>query len=388
MPVVLSLFGTRPEVIKLAPVIRRMEELPDEFRTINVNSAQHTDLTDPFIRLFDLRIDHDLRVMRPGQSPSEVCSRVLTAFDRTLGSTRPDIVLVQGDTSTALAGTLAAFHRRIPVGHVEAGLRTDNPQSPFPEEMNRRLISRMATFHFAATERNRRTLLAEGVPDASIFVTGNPVVDALGEILRRSGISPTVAELLRATEGCRRIVLTTHRRESLGPVMTGNLEVLRRFVDRRPDLVLIFPVHPNPEVVTAARNVLRGSPRVHLIEPLGYLEFIRLLSECWLIVSDSGGIQEEAPTLGKPVLILRDNTERPEAVEAGVARLVGGDPRRLAAMLEELDVDRTWVDGVREVQNPFGSGDSAPKIAKILGRLGSNRSRPDLRPEVLNESTL
>jgi UDP-N-acetylglucosamine 2-epimerase (non-hydrolysing) len=388
MPVVLSLFGTRPEVIKLAPVIRRMEELPDEFRTINVNSAQHTDLADPFIRLFDLRIDHDLRVMRPGQSPSEVCSRVLTAFDRTLGSTRPDIVLVQGDTSTALAGTLAAFHRRIPVGHVEAGLRTDNPQSPFPEEMNRRLISRMATFHFAATERNRRTLLAEGVPDASIFVTGNPVVDALGEILRRSGISPTVAELLRATEGCRRIVLTTHRRESLGPVMTGNLEVLRRFVDRGPDLVLIFPVHPNPEVVTAARNVLRGSPRVHLIEPLGYLEFIRLLSECWLIVSDSGGIQEEAPTLGKPVLILRDNTERPEAVEAGVARLVGGDPRRLAAMLEELDVDRTWVDGVREVQNPFGSGDSAPKIAKILGRLGSNRSRPDLRREVLNESTL
>lgn len=389
MPLVLSLFGTRPEVIKLAPVIRRMEGLPGAFATVNVNSAQHTDLVDPFIRLFGIRVDHDLEVMHPDQSPSEVCSRVLTAFDPILGAVEPDIVLVQGDTTTALAGALAAFHRRLPVAHVEAGLRTENPRSPFPEEMNRRLISRIATFHFAATERNRRTLLAEGVAAASVFVTGNPVVDALSEILRRREASPRIGELLRATEGCRRIVLTTHRRESLGPVMAGNLEALRSFVASRPDTALIFPVHPNPQVVAAAQGILRGHTRVHLIEPLGYLDFIQLLSASWVIVSDSGGVQEEAPTLGKPVLVLRENTERPEAVEAGVARLVGGDPRRLAALLAELDGDRTWIESVKRIPNPFGSGDSAERIVAVLATLhGLEPPQPSRQRGVLSEAGL
>ena len=369
MPRVLSLFGTRPEVIKLAPVIRHMEEHPTVFDTVNVTSAQHTDLLYPFVSLFGIRVDRDLGIMHPDQSASEVCSRVLAAFDPILREVTPDVVLVQGDTTTALAGALAGFYRRIAVGHVEAGLRTDTPLSPFPEEMNRRLITRLATYHFAATERNRETLLSEGVPAASIFVTGNPVVDALGDIVAQRERSPHLDDLLRLTDGCRRIVLTTHRRESFGEPMTRNLDVLRRFVDSRPDLALIFPVHPNPLVVATARRVLAGHPRIHLIDPLEYPDFIHLLRASWLIVSDSGGVQEEAPTLGKPVLVLRENTERPEAVEAGVARLVGGSAEQLASMLADIERDPSWVETVRQIENPFGSGDSGLRIATILADL-------------------
>jgi UDP-N-acetylglucosamine 2-epimerase (non-hydrolysing) len=383
VPRILTLFGTRPEIIKLAPVIRRLEESPTVFDTVNVTSAQHTDLAYPFVRLFKIRVDHDLGVMRPDQSPSEVCARVLVALDPLLNDSNPDFILVQGDTTTAVAGALAGFYRRIPVGHVEAGLRTDNPMSPFPEEMNRRLITRLATYHFAATERNRRTLLSEGVPSSRVFVTGNPVVDALREILPHLEVGPRITDLLRATQGTRRIVLTTHRRESFGPTMTGNLEVLRRFVESQPDLTLIFPVHPNPLVVGTAREVLKDHQRIHLIDPLGYEEFIFLLSKSWLIVSDSGGVQEEAPTLGKPVLILRENTERPEAVEAGVARLVGGDPARLATMLAELERDSSWIDAVKEIENPFGRGDSGQRIATILASLsGVEPRRPSTRPGI------
>ena len=368
---VLTLFGTRPEVIKLAPVIRRLEQFPLTFETINVASSQHTTLLHPFIESFGVRIDHDLQVMRPDQSPHEVCARVLTAMEALLAERRPDLILIQGDTTTTLAGALAGFYSRVPVGHVEAGLRTDNPMSPFPEEMNRRLVSRVATHHFAATEHNRRTLLGEGVPDRAIFVTGNPVVDALQEILAQPRSRRSADGVVQATEGSRRIVLTTHRRESLGRTMRENLAVLRRFVEASEDITLIFPVHPNPSVRDSARQVLTAHPRVHLIDPLGYEDFIHLLSRSWLIVSDSGGVQEEAPTLGKPVLILRENTERPEAVEAGVARLVGGDPRRLAAMLEELDADPSWVESVGAIDNPFGRGDSAKRIvaaiAEVLG---------------------
>jgi len=366
---VLTLFGTRPEVIKLAPVIRRLEEFPSAFETINVASSQHTSLLHPFVESFGIRIDHDLEVMRPAQSPHEVCARVLTALESLLADLRPDLILVQGDTTTTLAGALAGFYSRIPVGHVEAGLRTDNSMSPFPEEMNRRLVSRVASYHFAATEHNRRTLLGEGVPDQAIFVTGNPVVDALQAILARPQARLSVDDAVQATEGSRRIVLTTHRRESLGRAMRDNLAVLRRFVEPRPDVTLIFPVHPNPSVVESARQVLTDHPRIHLIDPLGYEDFIHLLSRAWLIVSDSGGVQEEAPTLGKPVLILRENTERPEAVEAGVARLVGGDPRRLAAMLTELDVDPSWIESVRAIDNPFGRGDSARRIVSAVAEL-------------------
>jgi UDP-N-acetylglucosamine 2-epimerase (non-hydrolysing) len=363
---VLTLFGTRPEIIKLAPVIRELEAQPERFATVNVASGQHTDLLRPFVELFGVRLDHDLRVMEPGQTPSGVCARVLTAVDPVLERTRPDLVLVQGDTTTALAGALAAFHRRIAVGHVEAGLRSGNPASPFPEEMNRRLITQLASLHFAATEHNRQTLLREQVPADRILLTGNPVVDAVLHIRASARLPERLARLIEATEGRRRILLTTHRRESLGSVMLENLRVLRRALDVRPDLCLIFPVHPNPGVVAAAREALDDHPRIHLVEPLGYAEFIGLLELCDLVVSDSGGVQEEAPSLGKPVLILRENTERPEAVDCGVARLVGGRPERLAAMLDEVLADGSWADHVRAVANPFGRGDAARRIAGAI----------------------
>lgn len=363
---ILSLFGTRPEVIKLAPVIAQLEARSPGLKTLNVTSAQHTDLLYPFIRLFDLRIDHDLQVMEPNQTPNRVCARVITLLDPILDREKPELVLVQGDTTTAMAGALAAFHHKIPVGHVEAGLRSGNVYSPFPEEMNRRLVTQLATYHFAATEENRANLLAEGVPDERIFVTGNPVVDALKTVIERSAMTPAVEEALAATAGYKLIVLTTHRRESFGPLLAENLRVLREFLDRREDVAMVFPVHPNPQVAGPAQEILGGHPRIRLIAPLDYQEFILLVSRAWLVVSDSGGVQEESPTLGKPLLVLRENTERPEAIHAGVAKLVGGRPETLAQMLEEVHRDGDWVEQIRRTENPFGRGDSGKRIAEVI----------------------
>lgn len=365
---VLTLFGTRPEIIKLAPVIRQLEADGVSFRAINVNSGQHVDLIRPFIRLFGVRIDHDLRVMHEGHSLSQCCARILAALDPILASEQPDLILVQGDTTTAFAGSLAAFYRKIPVGHVEAGLRSGDPLNPFPEELNRRLVTRLATYHFAATTRNRQVLLDEGVPPANVFVTGNPVVDSLQAILRDPP-SPELEGILHATRGLRRIVLTTHRRESFGAVMAGHLRALRAFVDRHGDVALIFPVHPNPAVKGVAEAILTGHARIFLLDPLDYVDFIGLLSQAWLIVSDSGGVQEEAPTLGRPLLVLRENTERPEAIESGVARLVGGDPARLEALLEANYPEGRWARDVRGIENPFGRGESGKLIVAAVTRV-------------------
>jgi len=366
---ILTIFGTRPEVIKLAPVIQQLEAQSDTFQTVNVSSSQHTSLLYPFVRLFGLRIDHDLKVMEPAQTLNRVCARVLMSLEPILSQERPDLILVQGDTTTALAGALAGFYQRIPVGHVEAGLRSGNAQSPFPEEMNRQLITRLARYHFAPTPRNFATLLSEGVLQENIFLTGNPVVDALHAILERGSIPPDLEAWLKETEGLRRIVVTTHRRESFGEVLAGNLRVLRSFVDRHDDVALIFPVHPNPAVVGPAMATLSGHPRINLIQPLNYEDFVLLLSNAWLIVSDSGGVQEEAPTLGKPLLILRENTELPEALECGVARLVGKAPSRLDAMLEEVYVDGNWIEQTRKTENPFGQGDSGKRIVQAIAEL-------------------
>jgi len=367
-------FGTRPEVIKLAAVIRRLE-IDGRFRTINVASGQHTTLLYPFVELFDIRLDHDLRVMEAGQTPNGVCARVLTALDRVFELERPDLVLVQGDTTTALAGALAAFHRGIPVGHVEAGLRSGDRLSPFPEEMNRRLIGGLATLHFAATARNRATLLAERVPAGAISVTGNPVVDALHTILSKPPASQALENVLAKTSGFRRLVMTTHRRESFGDYMAESLRILGDFVDAHPDVALVFPVHPNPVVVETTRRVLGRHERIHLLQPLNYQEFIRLLSHAWLIVSDSGGVQEEAPTLGRPLIILRENTERPEAIECGIARLVGPVPSRLASMLEEAYGDNSWVEQAATQPNPFGNGDAGRRIVDIIAQYFVNASQ-------------
>jgi UDP-N-acetylglucosamine 2-epimerase (non-hydrolysing) len=365
---IMTVFGTRPEIIKLAPIMRALDGA-SEFATLHVASGQHQDILYPLIRLFGLRIDRDLQIMRPNQSSNEICSRVISRLDGILAEERPALVLVQGDTTTATAAAIAAFYRGVPTGHVEAGLRSGNAYSPYPEEMNRRLISRIAAYHFAATAGNRNVLLSEGVDGTRVFVTGNPVVDSLRAILRRAEPSPELAKILYRTNHLKRIVLTTHRRESFGATLANNLTAIRRFADRHADVTIIFPVHPNPAVSASSLAILGGHPRIHLIAPLIYSDFIVLLSHAWLIVSDSGGIQEEAPTLGKPLLVLRENTERPECIESGMAKLVGKDPNNLARLLEEAHQEHSWVGAVRTISNPFGDGNSAHKITAVIARM-------------------
>lgn len=361
---VLVLFGTRPEVIKLAPVIHELRK--KFFQTIVVSSSQHKHLLKPFLEALEVDVDFDLGVMKRDQTPNEVCSKIMAKLDKILAAEEPDLILVQGDTTTTLAGALAGFYRKIPVGHVEAGLRSGNLMSPYPEEMNRRVVSQIASFHFAATEKNRRNLLAEDVPSDKIFVTGNPVVDAMKQMLKTMQTSDKTAALIKSTAGKKRLLLTTHRRESFGTVMTANLRVIREFVEKRKDVCLIFPVHPNPNVKAVAKEILGGRERIHLVEPLDYADFLAIMKATWLIVSDSGGVQEEAPSLGKPLLVLRENTERPEAIRSGVSKLIGNNPNALKRLLEENYSIDTWIKGVKEVANPFGDGRSAARIVKII----------------------
>lgn len=368
---VLVLFGTRPEAIKLAPIISELKKVP-HFHTTVVSSSQHTDLLQPFLEIFSIKTDYDLKVMTANQSPNQVLAKTISALDEILEKETPDIIIVQGDTTTTLAGALAGFNRDIAIGHVEAGLRTGNIRSPFPEEMNRKLTSQLATFHFAATGENRQNLLREHVPESHIFVTGNTIVDALHFIRKKFKPSDEVKELVSRAEDNKIILLTTHRRESFREFMGKNLIVLRDFVEKHKNVSVIFPVHPNPNVRKIAEEILSGCERVILTEPCDYKDFVYLMERSWLIVSDSGGVQEEAPSLGKPVFILRETTERPEAVQCGVAKLVGGNPRRLATMLEDNYLVETWINSVKQVENPFGDGKSAARITKILSKL----SRP------------
>jgi UDP-N-acetylglucosamine 2-epimerase (non-hydrolysing) len=366
-PKILVLFGTRPEAIKLAPVIRELKKQAN-FQTVVVSSSQHTDLLVPFLKIFELEVDYDLKVMTENQSPNQVSAKILNSLDEILVNEKPEIILVQGDTTTAFTGAFAGFNRKIIVGHVEAGLRSGNPQSPFPEEMNRRLISQVAEFHFAATESNRKNILQESASSDNIYVVGNTVVDALHFILANSAPSEKINNLIEQTKGLKRLLLTTHRRESFGDAMSGNLRELRKFVEENKDVCLFFPVHPNPNVRKITYEILAKSERIHLLGPLDYADFVTLMKESWLIVSDSGGVQEEAPSLGKPLFVLRENTERPEAVESGVAKLVGGNSEVLAEMLNSNYNDQTWINSVKEIPNPFGNGTSAKQIVAILER--------------------
>jgi UDP-N-acetylglucosamine 2-epimerase (non-hydrolysing) len=311
---------------------------------------------------------------RKNFSLNGIVSRVTDALDAILDAERPDAILVQGDTSTALAGALAGFNRQVPVGHIEAGLRSGNKMSPFPEEMNRQLISRIAVHHFAATERNVTALVQEGVPAESVHCTGNTVIDALSYTMKNSRLSDGLAALLERTKGKKRIVLTTHRRESFGGVMAGNLQMLRDYVAAHEELCLIFPVHPNPNVRALANEVLGNTGRVHLIEPLSYEQFVLLLSNAWVLVSDSGGVQEEAPTLGKSLMIIRENTERPEAVSCGVGRLVGESPLALKSALDDAMGSTDWFDTAKNVENPFGDGMAATRIAEVMLKNFSRRA--------------
>ncbi len=381
LPTVLVLFGTRPEAIKLAPVMEEIGRMPG-LRSLHVCTAQHRDLLETVRDSLGLRIDHDLDVMRPHQSPAQVVERVLGSLTPLLQRVRADLLLVQGDTTSTLAGALCGFYHRIPVGHVEAGLRSGDPQSPFPEEMNRRLVTRLARLHFAATERNAATLRSEGVPPEWIFVTGNPVVDGLHRILSDGGIRSRPTEALlggfEVPAGSRLVVLTTHRRESFGDPMRRTLEAIRRFAEAHPDVRVVFPVHPNPSVLGAAHEVAGGHPRICLLPPLPYPEFVALLSRAWLIVSDSGGVQEEAPSLGVPLLVIRENTERPEAAELGCARLVPPGSERLAEELESEYRARAPDASRHRRENPFGRGDAGAQIARIVAEFlhGGDRVEP------------
>ena len=363
---VAAVFGTRPEAIKMMPVLREIGARASTFSLCNIITSQHTDLLDPLLSQFQLSAHYSLLVLRPGQSLDQLLSRLLAALDTVLEQAAPDLLLVQGDTTSALAGSLAAHHHRIPVVHIEAGLRSGDRLSPFPEEMNRRLITQLTTYHMAATPHNVQTLVAEGVPPEHVFLTGNPIVDALEMMLASTRPSDQLLRLLDELEDQRIIVLTSHRRENFGTTMRGYFQVLRQFVEAHSDVTLVFPVHPNPAVRRECGRAGLSGAAIRLIEPLIYSDFLHLLCKAWLVVSDSGGVQEEVPSLGKPLLVIRENTERPEALTSGCARLVGRSPETLRRMLDELAADDTWIRSVRGIANPFGHGHSAQAIVDSL----------------------
>jgi UDP-N-acetylglucosamine 2-epimerase (non-hydrolysing) len=377
---ILVVFGTRPEAIKLAPVIaelRRRRELD----VAVVTTAQHRELVDQVLHAFDIVPDADLDVMQPRQRLSELSGRVLAALDRLLDRQSTDLLIVQGDTTSAFMCGLAAFYRGIPIAHVEAGLRTASAVNPFPEEMNRRLLSVLASLHFAPTPRARDALLHEGVAADRVFVTGNTVVDALMQI-RGSESFRAARSRLKFKSGRRRLLLVTlHRRESWGAPLEGMCRALRVVAETRPDVEVVLPVHLNPAVRHVVQDGLGDTPRISVIEPLEYVDFIALLDASWLVITDSGGVQEEAPTFGRPVLVLRDVTERPEAVEQGVAQLVGTDPDAIMeAILNLLDHPDERERMARAV-NPFGDGRAAARIADIV--VGHTHQPPRRRPSAV-----
>lgn len=367
---ILSVFGTRPEIIKFGPVLDAVRQ-HEKMVAVNVFTSQHEHIALPFLESSGATIHHEMPAMPGKQSLNELYARILTGLDRILEQEQPDCVLVQGDTCSALAGAMAAFNRKIPVAHIEAGLRSGDVNSPFPEEMNRIIIDRIASLHFAATEHNRQTLLVEGFNDQTIFVTGNTIVDALQKILEQKDESALCRGLLKKTVNTRRILLTAHRRENFDGRMAEYFATLRDFLAGHEDVSLIYPTHPNPEARRIREAVFGEQDRLFIVDPLNYLDFVKLMAQSWLIVSDSGGVQEEAPGLRKPLLVLRDTTERPESIECGVARLVGDQPGRLAKLLEETYRSPDWEDRIATVKNPFGEGNSGRRIADCLaGFLG------------------
>jgi len=360
-------FGTRPEAIKLAPVIQALRNTP-AVTTELVSTAQHRDLLDQALAVFGIRTDHDLNVMRPRQTLAELTSRLMTAIDHWLAESCPDVLIVQGDTTSAFVGALAAFYRGVRVAHVEAGLRTPDIRAPFPEELNRRLVSRIASLHFAPTESARRTLLAEHVDPSTVFVTGNTVVDSLHAI--RASAAFQHAELpIRLAPAQTLVLVTMHRRESWDRI-DSVCNAIREVVRARPDVRILFPVHPNPAVSEPIYRALADLPTVALVEPLDYVTFVKALAASRVVVTDSGGVQEEAPVFGCPVLILRDATERMEAVEAGVAKLVGTSTSAIVtSLLALLDNEDEWTRMSKAI-SPFGDGHAAERIVSILTGVG------------------
>lgn len=359
-------FGTRPEVIKLAPVHAALLLRPQHFTVDVISTGQHRDLSAQMLAVFGIVPDVDLDLMQSGQSLADLTARIITGLTSVFEERRPDVILVQGDTTTVFGASLAAFYLRIAVGHVEAGLRTRDKYQPFPEEINRRLTDAMADLHFAATDLSRDNLLAEGTPSERIFVTGNTVADALQMVLgRRPSLDGTELEWADHWLG-RVLLVTAHRRENLGTPMVSICQALRRLHDAYDDLLVVFPVHPNPAVREVVNSTLGGAPRVRIIEPPDYELFVPLLRRADIVITDSGGIQEEGPSLGVPVLVTRNTTERPEGVDAGSAKLVGTDEETIVAEASRLLSDPRSYHAMATVRNPYGDGRAAERLTDAL----------------------
>ncbi len=360
---VMTIFGTRPEAIKMAPVVKELKKVVDIDTKVAV-TAQHREMLDQVLQLFSIQPDYDLDLMKQQQDLFSITCGVLEGMKDILEKERPDLVLVHGDTTTTMAASLAAFYARIPVGHVEAGLRTRNKYSPYPEEMNRTLTGRIADLHFAPTDTSRENLLHEATARFKIWVTGNTVIDALLETVEQAyEFGPEFAGI---DFGKRLLVVTTHRRENWGEPMREIYRALIDLVEEFPDVEAVFPVHKNPVVRDVARELLEGRERIHLLEPLEYQPFANLLKASYLVLTDSGGLQEEAPSLGKPVLVLRDTTERPEAVQAGTVKLVGTNRKRVYKEAHLLLADADEYNKMARAINPYGDGKAARRIAKVI----------------------
>lgn len=371
---VMTVFGTRPEAIKMAPLVNELKKNQNEIDTIVTVTAQHREMLDQVLKVFKINPDYDLNIMKSRQSLKDVTIRVLDGLDKILKEVKPDIILVHGDTSTTFVASLAAFYNQISVGHVEAGLRTWNKYSPFPEEMNRQLTGIIADLHFAPTKRAEQNLLNENKDANSIFVTGNTAIDALKTTVKEDYRHP----ILEKIGEDKMILLTAHRRENLGEPMRQMFKAVRKLINEFSDIQVVYPFHLNPVVREIADEILGDSSRIHLIEPLEVIDFHNFLSRAHIIMTDSGGIQEEAPSLGVPVLVLRDTTERPEGIEAGTLKLAGTDEITIYNMAKELLTNPDEYDKMSKASNPYGDGKASHRIVQaILYRFGKVVERPE-----------
>ena len=375
MKKIMFVFGTRPEAIKMAPLVKAMEQAED-LEPLVVVTAQHREMLDQVLALFDVTPSYDLNLMKQNQTLMDITVGVLRGIERIVIKEKPDLVLVHGDTTTTFAGALASFYQQVPVGHVEAGLRSGNMYSPFPEEANRKLTGQLATVHFAPTPQARENLLHEGVDESAIFTTGNTVIDALMlTVAKPFDFAPELADMLDVPG--RKVLLTTHRRENLGQPMVQIFRAIRALHERFADVHFYFPMHKNPRVRALAKEALEELERVHLFEPLDYAPFANLMERMDLILTDSGGMQEEAPALGKPVLVLRDTTERPEAVDAGTVRLVGSDTQLIVDTVTELFTNDAAYAEMKHAVNPYGDGQACARIIEAIRyHFGLTATRP------------
>lgn len=367
---VMTIFGTRPETIKMAPLVKELKAR-DNIETVVCVTAQHRQMLDQVLNAFNIIPDYDLDIMKQGQTLSDITTRVLKGLEKVIEEVKPDLVLVHGDTTTTFAGALAAFYHQIPIGHVEAGLRTYNKYSPYPEEINRQFVGIVSDLNFAPTEKSKQNLLNEGKKPESIYVTGNTAIDALKTTVREEFSD----EITEWAQGSRLLVLTAHRRENLGEPMRHMFKAIKRIIDKYDDIKMVYPVHLNPIVVETANEIFGDCERVKLVKPLEVVEFHNLLNKSYLILTDSGGIQEEAPSLGKPVIVLRDTTERPEGIEAGTLKLAGTEEETIYEILEELLNDNRAYQKMSMASNPYGDGKASEKIVDAIEKFfcGENK---------------